>query len=159
MTSSAALTSAGVRFPPPFVYALGVLAGWLLDRRWRWGITGHPAPWRPVVIALLILTWFALFISAVTRFRRAGTSIIPNKPVAAFVVSGPYRFTRNPMYVSLAALYLGVTLILNSWWPIVLLPVVLIFIQRAVIAREERYLRERFPVEYPAYCTRVRRWL
>lgn len=159
MTESANPSSAGVRFPPPFVYALGILAGWLLDRRWRWAITNHPALWRPVVAVLLILVWFALFISAVTRFRRAGTSIIPNKPVSAFVVSGPYRFTRNPMYVSLAALYLGVALILNSWWPVPLLPFVLFGIERLVIAREERYLRERFPVEYPAYCSRVRRWL
>jgi protein-S-isoprenylcysteine O-methyltransferase Ste14 len=159
MTEPAPLASAGVRFPPPFVYALGILAGWLVDRRWRWAITDHPTLWRPIVVAALILVWFALFISAATRFRRAGTSIIPNKPVSAFVVGGPYRFTRNPMYVSLAALYLGVALILNSWWPVVLLPVVLIFIQGAVIAREERYLRARFPVEYPAYCSRVRRWL
>jgi protein-S-isoprenylcysteine O-methyltransferase Ste14 len=159
MTQQAPVASAGVRFPPPFIYALGILAGWLLDRRWRWAITDHSAPWRPFVVAALIVAWFALFIAAVARFRRAGTSIIPNKPVSAFVVSGPYRFSRNPMYVSLTALYLGVALILDSWWPIVLLPVVLIVIQRAVIAREERYLRQRFPEEYSAYCARVRRWL
>lgn len=159
MNESAPAASAGVHFPPPFVYALGILAGWLLDRRWRWAITNHPASWRPVVVAALLLAWFALFISAVTRFRRAGTSIIPNKPVSAFVAGGPYRFTRNPMYLSLVALYLGVALILDSWWPVVLLPVVLVVIQHTVIAREERYLRERFPVEYLAYCSRVRRWL
>jgi protein-S-isoprenylcysteine O-methyltransferase Ste14 len=159
MTESTPIASAGVRFPPPFVYALGILAGWLIDRRWRWAITEHPAPWRTLVAWALVLVWFVLFVSAVARFRRAATSIVPNKPVSAFVVSGPYRFTRNPMYVSLAALYLGAALFLDSWWPVVLLPFVLIVIQRAVIAREERYLRERFPVEYPAYCSRVRRWL
>jgi protein-S-isoprenylcysteine O-methyltransferase Ste14 len=159
MTESAPPASAGVRFPPPFVYALGILAGWLIDRRWRWAITDHATTWRPILAAVLILAWLALFLAAATRFRRAGTSLIPNKPASAFVVSGPYRFTRNPMYVSLVALYLGVTFILNSWWPVVLLPVVLIVIQTTVIAREERYLRERFPVEYPAYCSRVRRWL
>jgi len=63
------------------------------------------------------------------------------------------------MYVSLAALYLAIALIIGSWWPVVLLPLVLLVIQRAVIAREERYLRQRFPAEYPAYCARVRRWL
>ena len=159
MTESAPPASAGVRFPPPFVYAIGILAGWLLDRRWRWAITDHPTTWRPVVAAALIIAWLVLFAAAATRFRREGTSIIPNKPASAFIVGGPYRFTRNPMYVSLVALYLGVTFILNSWWPVVLLPFVVIVIQRAVIAREERYLRQRFPVEYPAYCSRVRRWL
>ena len=159
MTESAPPASAGVRFPPPFVYALGILAGWLIDRRWRWAIVDHPAAWRPVLAAVLILTWLALFLAAMTRFRRAGTTIIPNKPAAAFVVAGPYRFTRNPMYLSLVALYLGAALLVDSWWPVVLLPFVIIVIQRTVIAREERYLRARFPVEYPAYCSRVRRWL
>ena len=108
---------------------------------------------------VLILGWLTLFVAAAAHFRRAGTSIIPNQPASAFVVSGPYHFTRNPMYVSLALLYLGIALILNSWWIVALLPVVLIVIQLTVIAREERYLRQRFPVDYPAYCSRVRRWL
>ena len=159
MEQSAPLASAGVRFPPPFVYALGVLAGWLANRRWRWAITDSPAAWRSIVAVLFGLAWLALFVSAASLFRRAGTSLIPNKPTSAFVVSGPYRFTRNPMYVSMAALYLAATFALNSWWPLVLLPLVLLVIQRAVIAREERYLRQRFPEEYPAYCSRVRRWL
>ena len=159
MIKSTPPASAGVRFPPPFVYALGILAGWLIDRRWRWAVTDHPATWRPVLAAVLILAWLVLFAAAATRFRRAGTSLIPNKPASAFVASGPYRFTRNPMYVSLVALYLGAALIVNSWWAVVLLPVVLIVIDRAVIAREERYLLQRFPVEYADYCSRVRRWL
>ena len=159
MAEPTPLDSAGVRFPPPFVYALGILAGWLIDRRWRWAITNHPASWRPAVAAVLILLWLVLFIAAAARFLQAGTTIIPHKPVSAFVVSGPYRFSRNPMYVSLVALYLGAAFLLNSWRPVVLLPLVLIVIQRAVIAREERYLRYRFPTEYAAYCSRVRRWL
>lgn len=159
MEQSPPLDSAGVRFPPPFVYALGVLAGWLLDRRWRWTITESPAAWRTALAVLFALVWFALFISAASLFRRAGTSLIPYKPTSAFVVSGPYRFTRNPMYVSMTALYLAAMFALNSWWPMVFLPVVLLVIQRTVIAREERYLRQRFPEEYPAYCARVRRWL
>ena len=159
MTESTAPASAGVWFPPPFVYAIGILAGWLIDRRWPWPITDPPATWRPVVAGALILAWVAVFVTAANRFRRAGPSIIPNRPVSAFVVDGPYRFTRNPMYVALVALYLGAALLVNSWWAVVLLPVVLIVIDRAVIAREERYLRQRFPVEYPAYCSRVRRWL
>ena len=159
MNESAPLASAGVRFPPPFVYAIGILVGWLADRRWPWAITAHPASWRPILVAALLLVWLALFLPAAALFRRAGTSLIPHKPVSAFVVSGPYRFTRNPMYLSLAALYLAVALILDSWWPVLFLPVVLIVIQRAVIAREERYLHGRFPVEYATYCSRVHRWL
>ena len=75
------------------------------------------------------------------------------------MTAGPYRLTRNPMYVSLAALYVGVSLFANSWWPLLLLPVVLLAVDRAVIAREERYLAGAFPAEYAAYRARVRRWL
>jgi protein-S-isoprenylcysteine O-methyltransferase Ste14 len=159
MENTAVPPHAGVRFPPPFVYAAGILAGWLLDRKWRSPIAAHPSSWQSVLAAALIAFAFLLMIAAVGLFWRARTSVIPNRPTSAFVVSGPYRFTRNPMYVGMAALYLGLSLALNSWWVVVLLPVVLWIIQRAVIAREERYLRARFPVEYPDYCQRVRRWL
>jgi protein-S-isoprenylcysteine O-methyltransferase Ste14 len=63
------------------------------------------------------------------------------------------------MYVSLFALYVAVALFANTWWPIVILPLVLIVVDRAVIAREERYLASAFPTEYAAYRARVRRWL
>ncbi|HEX6629907.1 MAG TPA: isoprenylcysteine carboxylmethyltransferase family protein, partial [Gemmatimonadaceae bacterium] len=84
---------------------------------------------------------------------------IPNRPATRLATGGPYRLTRNPMYVSLAALYLGVALFANSWWPVALLPLVLLVVDRAVIAREERYLAAAFPDEYAAYRARVRRWL
>lgn len=114
---------------------------------------------RDVVGALGILIWLALFLSALAAFRRARTTLIPNQPAAALVTRGPYRITRNPMYLSLVALYLGVTLLMNSWWPLFFFPVVVILIDRTVIAREERYLASAFPAEYGAYTKRVRRWL
>lgn len=156
---STPLPHAGVHFPPPLIYAIGLGAGWLVDRHWRWAISGHPAGWRTITAAAFIVTWFLLMITAVMTFRRARTSIIPNRPVSAFVETGPYRFTRNPMYLSMTMLYIGLALTLDSWWPFVLLPVVFVIIDRAVIAREERYLRSAFPIEYPAYCARVRRWM
>jgi protein-S-isoprenylcysteine O-methyltransferase Ste14 len=63
------------------------------------------------------------------------------------------------MYVSLVLLYVGVTLALDTWWPLVLLPLVIVAVDRLVIRREERYLAAAFPSEYPAYCRRVRRWV
>ncbi len=63
------------------------------------------------------------------------------------------------MYVSLVVLYLGITLFVNSWWPVILLPAVVLIVDRAVIAREERYLAAAFPEAYTAYRARVRRWL
>jgi protein-S-isoprenylcysteine O-methyltransferase Ste14 len=159
MAAAPAPSHAGVRFPPPVLYAAGLLAGRLLHARWPLPITG-PAAWPRVALALLcVAAWLALFLWSWAVFRRAHTTLIPNRPAAAFVTAGPYRFTRNPMYASLVALYLGVTLAMNSYWPALLLPLVVVALQRTVIAREERYLAGAFPAEYAAYRRRVRRWL
>jgi len=75
------------------------------------------------------------------------------------VIWGPYRFTRNPMYVGMATLYVGGTLLLNDLWPLALLPVVITLVQRRVIAKEEAYLERTFGDVYRAYKARVRRWI
>jgi len=75
------------------------------------------------------------------------------------VVTGPYRVTRNPMYVSLAAVYVGVTCLFNTVWPLVLLPLVIVAVQRLVIAKEERYLEAKFGQAYRDYQARVSRWI
>jgi protein-S-isoprenylcysteine O-methyltransferase Ste14 len=151
--------NAGVRFPPPFVYVIGVAAGWLLGRWIAWPITVGPSRTRDALAVVFALVYLAVFVGAFTAFRSARTTLIPNRAATAFVTRGPYVFTRNPMYLSLVALYVAVALWLNSWWVLVLLPVVVLVIDRAVIAREERYLATAFPAEYSAYRSRVRRWL
>lgn len=159
MTTSASPPHAGVHVPPPFVYVAGLLVGWLLDRRWRLPLTGGSSSILEGLSLVLFVLYLAIFAGAFAAFRRHGTTIIPNQPARALVTDGPYRYTRNPMYVSLIALYLALALLINSWWTIVLLPVVILVIDRAVIAREERYLSSAFPQEYGAYRARVRRWL
>ncbi|HEY2065789.1 MAG TPA: isoprenylcysteine carboxylmethyltransferase family protein [Gemmatimonadaceae bacterium] len=159
MAHPAPLPHAGVRFPPPLVYVVGLAAGWLLNRWWPAPITAGPSGLRVALGALGVLAWLAIFLGAFAAFRRSRTTIVPNRPATVIVTGGPYRFTRNPMYVSLVALYLGLTLLLNTWWPLLFLPVVVVVIQARVIAREERYLQSAFPAEYGAYAGRVRRWL
>jgi protein-S-isoprenylcysteine O-methyltransferase Ste14 len=154
---------AGVHFPPPFVYAAGMVAGWVLDRFLRWPITRVPgssaSTSRLVLAAVLAVGYLVIFVAALSAFRRAHTTLIPNKPATAFVTDGPYRWTRNPMYVSLVLLYLAVALWMNTWWAVLMLLPVLLVINAAVIAREERYLGSAFPNEYAAYRARTRRWL
>src|SRR5260221_12163459 len=87
------------------------------------------------------------------------SSLVPIRPATTLVVSGPYRWTRNPMYVGMALLTLGAALWRNTWWIVVLLAPALLAIDRLVIAREEKYLRRRFGSDYEAYVRRVRRWL
>jgi protein-S-isoprenylcysteine O-methyltransferase Ste14 len=160
MSDSAVLSHPNVRVPPPLIYVAGFFAGWLIDRRWPLPMMApehHDA--RMLLGAVFIVLFLALMASAFTTFRTARTAIIPISPASTIVTSGPYRVSRNPMYVGFAALYIGVALFFNSWWPLVLLPLVMLVIDRAVIAREERYLRSAFPAEYAAYCARVRRWI
>ena len=150
---------AGILVPPPLIFAAGLIIGWLLHL-WRpIFITAGSSTARLVAAAACIVIYLALFLGALRLFRRAGTSVIPTRPTTALVTGGVYRFTRNPLYVSMVALYVGIALLIDSWWPIVLLPVVVLVIDRAVIAREERYLASVFPAEYAAYRARVRRWL
>jgi protein-S-isoprenylcysteine O-methyltransferase Ste14 len=92
-------------------------------------------------------------------FRRANTSLDPRKPVSRFVTWGPYRYSRNPGYTSLTLIYVGISALVSALWPLLLLPGVLITMQRGVIEREERYLERRFGREYHEYKQRVRRWL
>ncbi|HEV8673882.1 MAG TPA: isoprenylcysteine carboxylmethyltransferase family protein [Methylomirabilota bacterium] len=107
----------------------------------------------------LLAGWVIVSLPAILALRRAGTSVNPARPTTALVTWGPYRVTRNPLYVGLTMLYLGLTAWFNALWPLLLLPIVLVVMQRGVIVREERYLERKFGEEYRRYKARVRRWL
>jgi protein-S-isoprenylcysteine O-methyltransferase Ste14 len=81
------------------------------------------------------------------------------RPTTAIVFTGPYRFTRNPMYLGLALLQAGLAMVTNSLWPLLTLAPVIVAVRRLVIDREERYLEAKFGEEYRAYKARVRRWV
>jgi protein-S-isoprenylcysteine O-methyltransferase Ste14 len=149
----------GVRFPPPLLYAAAFFCGYLLQRAYPLEIVAGGA--RALTVAGLVLAalWAAFMGAAFATFLRARTNILPNRPAVRLVTSGPYRLTRNPMYVSLVLLYAGGALLLNAWWPLLFLPLVVVAIDRLVIAREERYLLDAFGGHYDAYCRRVRRWI
>ena len=91
--------------------------------------------------------------------RGADAPIRTDKPVPSLATSGPFRYTRNPGYLSLAMIYAGIAVRRNALWAILLLLAVLFVIQREVIGREERYLERKFGDEYLRYKGRVRRWL
>ena len=153
--------NAGVRIPPPLFYAAAVVLGLLLDGVHSLPI-GLASGFSRITIVLgwlLIAGWLYLTISSFQLFWRQHTSVLPIRPSTTLVVAGPYRFTRNPMYLGLALLTVALGLFLNTWWPIILLVPTLAVVQRFVIAREESYLRRRFGAEYDAYTRRVRRWI
>lgn len=160
MSSTAPLSSPGIRFPPPLLFLGGILFGWLID--WRW----HALPLSAVHAAplaalggLLVGLGVVLALWGVATFRGAKTAIVPFHPASQLVTSGPYRFTRNPMYTGMTLVHLGASALLNSAWPLILLPVALLVVRLRVMAREEAYLAGAFGAEYDAYKARVRRWL
>jgi protein-S-isoprenylcysteine O-methyltransferase Ste14 len=143
--------------PPPLLYVAGLLLGLVLE-------AFFPIPSPPFAVVLVtaavgLVGWLALDGAAMLLFRRAGTGVAPMRPTTALVTTGPYRFTRNPMYLGMAFLYLGLALALGAIWSLAVLPAVLLAVDRIAIAREERYLEARFGEEYRTYMARVRRWL
>lgn len=91
--------------------------------------------------------------------RRAGTSVNPTQPTTTLILEGPYRFTRNPIYLGMTALYMGIAILANTLWPILLLPGALFVMTRGVIEREEAYLERKFGEQYVTYKEKVRRWI
>jgi len=91
--------------------------------------------------------------------KRAGTNVRPDQPSLHLVTDGPFRYSRNPLYLATLGLYGGVTLLVDAVWPALLLVPLLAVLRWGVIAREERYLEAKFGDEYRAYKARVRRWL
>lgn len=148
--------TAGVIAPPPLIYGVPLLMGLLLDRWVPWPLVAERLT-LPLGLVLVTLGFVAL--PAILAFRVARTHPEPWKPTKALVTVGPYRYSRNPMYVGMALLYLGTAIWQNTVWPLLALPAVIAVIHVGVIRREERYLEALFGEDYRAYRERVRRWL
>jgi protein-S-isoprenylcysteine O-methyltransferase Ste14 len=114
---------------------------------------------RQVVALVMIVAGLAISYSVMRVFARAGTSVVPYRPTTCLVTGGPYRYSRNPDYVGQTMLYIGIAVAANSWWPLLLLPLVLLVVHYGVIRREERYLEREFGREYRVYAATVPRWL
>jgi protein-S-isoprenylcysteine O-methyltransferase Ste14 len=148
--------TAGVIAPPPLIYAVPLALGLVVHYVSPLHVLSAQAA---RVIGPVVVVLGSIGLPALIAFHRAGTSAKPWRPATALVLTGPYRFTRNPMYLGFTLLYLGITLWVNSVWPLLILPVVVVVMDRGVIAREEAYLEARFGEEYRRYKARVRRWV
>lgn len=143
--------------PPPLIYVVFLLAGAGLQRYVL--LPRLPMGIGRALGAALALSFLVLTTWSFRRFWASGTSVIPVRPTTALVREGPYRLTRNPMYLGMLLLYLG----LASWFglvgPLLLAPILVWVIGSSVIGREERYLERKFGNEYRQYQAEVRRWL
>jgi protein-S-isoprenylcysteine O-methyltransferase Ste14 len=149
-----------IHIAPPIVFMAGFLFGFLLDRYLiAMRISGAASRSVALVGLVMMVAGAVLAIAGVLAFRRARTTILPFRAASAMVRDGPYRFTRNPMYVGMTLGYLGLSLAFNTAWPILLLPLVLVAMVKLVITKEEEYLEAVFGDDYRVFKRDVRRWL
>ena len=149
--------TAGVIAPPPLIALGGIALGYLANRL-------YPVPWVPHALrtplgALLVAAALTLFVLSIREFRAADTPIPTRRPTRAIVATGPYRFSRNPIYLSFATLILAIAVWTGSAWYLVGLVLTVLLITMGVIIREERYLERKFGEEYLSYKRTVRRWV
>jgi protein-S-isoprenylcysteine O-methyltransferase Ste14 len=142
------------------LFVLGIVAGSLLHHALPQPIIGPSGRSAATLVGwLFVALGTGLSVWGLATFRRAGTSIRPSSPASTLVTHGPFRLSRNPMYLGLTLVYLGVTLLMNSVWTALFLPLVIGTLYLTVIRHEERYLAATFGDEYDDYRGRVRRWL
>lgn len=150
--------TAGVRFPPPLIFLGSVMAGALAGR-----VAGEPRLSGGTTRALgggaLAALGAVPMVAALADFRAAGTRPEPWEASTTFVADGPYRWTRNPMYLGMASIGAGLGVALGSSAAVAGALVGAALVDRTVIPREERYLGSRFGETYDRYRARVRRWL
>jgi protein-S-isoprenylcysteine O-methyltransferase Ste14 len=145
--------------PPPVQYALTFLAGlgvdWLMPWRPAWMTIGG-VHWAGLALAV---AGFVLALAAAGRFVARHTTLNPAGQPAHLVVSGAHAWSRNPMYLALTIIYVGLALALGSAWPLILVVLPWAAMNWVVIPFEEARLRETFAQTYVDYCRRVRRWI
>jgi len=142
---------------PPFVYLISLAAGALIQ-------IATPLPFLPGTLAVplgapLVVLAIALFSYSVAKFRAAGTPVPARKPTTVIVRTGPYGFSRNPIYLAFSLLQFGIAIWVNSLWLLATLVGAVALIHWVVIRREEDYLERRFGALYSDYKASVRRWL
>ncbi len=149
--------SPGVAAPPPVIYLTGLALAFALD--WIWPVALLPAAVQYAVGLPVIVLGLAAIALAFRRFRRAGTHIEPYKPTTAIVTDGLYGRSRNPIYVAMTGISLGIAVAADNVWVVPMLVPILVVMRYGVIAREERYLEGKFGDDYRRYKAAVRRWL
>jgi protein-S-isoprenylcysteine O-methyltransferase Ste14 len=142
---------------PPFVYLVSLVSGTVIP-------LAKPLPFLPRTLAValgapLVVAAIALLGYSVLTFRAAGTPVPARKPTTTIVRTGPYRMSRNPIYLSFSLLQLGIAIWANSVWLLATLSAAVLLIHYVVIPREEQYLERKFGAQYLDYKASVRRWL
>ncbi len=147
---------AGVIAPPPLIFLLFLAIAFGLDTLWPLSFVPEGWAWPGAIVFIGGSVVLAAF--AILAFRRAGTSVDPRRPTTAIISDGSFRLTRNPLYLALTLLIIGIAIAVDGLWLVIMLIPTLIVMTYGVIRREERYLEAKFGDDYRAYKASVRRW-
>lgn len=151
--------SPGIYFPPPLIYAVIFLAAIFIQKKIFINDHFFKSRMAPVIGVLFFLLAAYYCVRSMNQFIQTKNTIIPNKPAESLQTTGIYHSTRNPMYLGLMMVYLGLSCLIGNWWNIILFPLLLLIIQEYIIKKEEKYLVRKFGQQYIDYSHRVRRWL
>jgi protein-S-isoprenylcysteine O-methyltransferase Ste14 len=151
----------GFRIPPPLLYLFPLLSGYIIQHFVPIHLVSGAASartlrlvgWAEIAIALALMAW------SFSTFRRLQTPVLPGRPARLLVQEGPYSLTRNPIYLGLALIYVGIVFVTNALWPLVFLPEALALTFLFAIRLEEQYLAQEFGDAFREYRSRVRRWI
>ncbi|MEP9364934.1 methyltransferase [Nocardioides sp. CN2-186] len=145
------------RLWPPVAIGAPLLAGWIVTL--LWGDPVDLGAWR-VPVGWVLVGLFAVWNGwSLWLFARHETGLLPGQATQSMIAEGPYRLSRNPLYVGLLGLYLALALLAPTFWGLALFPVAVLLVLWGAILPEERFLHERFGAPYDDYRRRVRRWL
>jgi protein-S-isoprenylcysteine O-methyltransferase Ste14 len=153
------LKGPGVYFPPPIFYVLIFIAALFIQKIIP--ITDTIFQLRTTKVVGIIFLIIGLFFLArsLMQFFQSKNTVILIKPASSLQTTGIYRISRNPMYLGLAIVYIGISCLIGNWWNIILFFFLLLIVQEVIIKREEKYLELEFKQQYDEYKRKVRRWL
>lgn len=146
------------RIWPPVALGIPLAVGLVVTATWGdpVAVTGRLARWVGAVLVLAFVLWNGWTLLVMASHR---TSILPGGPATELLETGPFRLSRNPLYLGLIALDVGLALLLASFWALVSVPIGVAALFWGAIRPEERYLSAKFGADYESYCARVRRWV
>ena len=151
--------SPGVYIPPPLIYVLVFLSAIFIQKRISIDNWIFHLQITKIAGVLFLVISLLFLITSLRQFYISKNTLVLIKPASSLQFNGIYSITRNPMYVGLALIYLGISCFVGNWWNIILFPLLLLIVQVYIIKSEEKYLLRKFEKEYVVYKTKVRRWL
>lgn len=151
--------SPGVYIPPPLIYVLTFLAAVFIQKKVAINEAVFQFQFTKIVGILILAISMVFLYTSLKKFFLTKNTLLLIKPAASLQTNGIYNISRNPMYVSLTLIYIGLTCLIGNWWNIILFPLLFFTLQEYIIKREEKYLERAFGIEYTNYKRKVRRWL